>query len=343
MATNKNAQLRYQVLDKCFSDFKHKYTIDDLVEQVNDKLEDLYDITVSVRQIRDDIKYMRDRVSYNAPIVAYPYSGKKCYYRYSDSDFSIFNNELSVEDVNNLRSTIEMLKRYRGLPSNEWLEEVISNLEYRFGVKPDTENLISFGQNDQLKGLEHLSALIDAVINHITLSVHYKSYKDVEFTHSINPYYIKQYNNRWFLFGLGNETNEIENMPLDRIVDFSKSDEPFKKNESIDFNRYFDDVIGVTIPKEDIKVETIKLQFSKNRLPYVLSKPLHHTQVLLSKESSTIQITVRPTRELNQLIFSYIPDVEVLSPEWYRVSIADNIKENLEKYYPVKIHCTDNK
>ena len=28
MPTNKNAQLRYKILDRCFSNFKHKYTID---------------------------------------------------------------------------------------------------------------------------------------------------------------------------------------------------------------------------------------------------------------------------------------------------------------------------
>ena len=41
MPTNKNAQLRYQILDRCFSDFKHKYTFEDLKEKVNDALYDL--------------------------------------------------------------------------------------------------------------------------------------------------------------------------------------------------------------------------------------------------------------------------------------------------------------
>lgn len=340
MATNKNAQLRYQILDRCFSDFRQKYTIDELIDKVNDRLVDLYGTEVGVRQIREDIKYMKDRMSFNAPIVAYPYVGKKCYYRYSDPDFSIFKNELSVEDVNNLRSTIDMLGRYRGLPSNAWLEEVISNLEYRFGIKPNSENLISFEQNDQLKGLEHLSGLIDAVINHKTLEIHYKSYRGVEFTHTIYPYYIKEYNNRWFLFGLGEETGRIENLALDRIESYAVSDKPFKKNETIDFNTYFDDVIGVTIPNEDIKVETIRLRFSEKRFPYVLSKPIHHSQTMVEGEPNTIEINVRPTRELNQIIFSFIPDVEVLSPEWYRKDIEEKIKENLEKYSSVQMLCT---
>jgi hypothetical protein len=42
---------------------------------------------------------MRDRVTYNAPIEAYPFDGRKSYYRYSDPTFSIFNNELSTEEI----------------------------------------------------------------------------------------------------------------------------------------------------------------------------------------------------------------------------------------------------
>ena len=96
MPTNKNAQLRYQILDRCFSDCHHKYTIDDLIEKVNEALFDLCGTQISIRQIREDIKYMRDRVTYNAPIEAYPFDGRKSYYRYSDPTFSIFNNELST-------------------------------------------------------------------------------------------------------------------------------------------------------------------------------------------------------------------------------------------------------
>lgn len=36
MPTNKNAQLRYQLLDRCFSDFQRKYFIEDLLDKDND-------------------------------------------------------------------------------------------------------------------------------------------------------------------------------------------------------------------------------------------------------------------------------------------------------------------
>ena len=118
MATYTNAQLRYQILDRCFSNFQKRYELNDLLNEVNDKLRDIFDTEVSDRQIREDIKYMRDRVSFNAPIVAYPYDGKKCYYRYSDPNFSIYKNELSVDEIMKLQATIDMLSRYRGIATN---------------------------------------------------------------------------------------------------------------------------------------------------------------------------------------------------------------------------------
>jgi predicted DNA-binding transcriptional regulator YafY len=342
MATNKNAQLRYQILDRCFSNFQKRYEIDDLLNEVNEQLLDIYGTTVGMRQIRDDIKYMRDRVSFNAPIVAYNYYGKRCYYRYSDRNFSIYNNELSVADLNKLQSTIDMLGRFRGTATNVWLEEVISNLEYRFGLKSNKEHLVSFEQNEQLKGIEHLADIIDATINHQTLEIVYLTYKGKVIPMTIHPYYIKQYNGRWFLYGNNDELNRISNLALDRIQSYEKSEKTFKKNEQYDFSTYFDDVIGVTIPNNDVKKETIGLRFSANRFPYVVSKPIHKSQVVIDEANGVIEIQVRPTRELDQQLFSFIPDVEILYPEWYRQQIMEKIEENLKKYLSVKDGCTDN-
>lgn len=340
MPTNKNAQLRYQILDRCFSDFKRKYTIEDLIDKVNDSLYDLTGKEVKLRQIREDIKYMRDRVTYDAPIKAYPMaSGKQCYYRYEDPNFTIYNNDMSIEEVNNLRSTIQMLGRYRGTPANAWLEEVISNLECRFGVKANAENLIYFEQNDKLQGLEHLSGIIDATVNHQPIELHYCSFKGHEFRTVCHPYYVKQYNNRWFLFGWNEKFHSLGNYALDRIISYRKVDTPFIKNNQINFDTYFKDIIGVTVPKEDTPTETIILRFSKERFPYVVSKPIHPSQII-NKEEHTITIKVKPNHELNQMIFSFMPDVEVLSPESLRKEIKQKIEENLKKYLSVQNNST---
>jgi predicted DNA-binding transcriptional regulator YafY len=342
MPTNKNALLRYQILDRCFSNRYRKYTIEDLVDAVNEALYDMYGSEVSMRQIRDDIKYMRDRVSYNAPIEAVPFDGKRCYYRYSDPNYTIFNTELTTEEVTKLCSTINMLGRYRG-GANRWLEEVISNLELRFGIKTNREHIVAFEQNDQLRGLEFLSELIDSAINHQPLNLLYRTYNGKETNVVIHPYHVKQYNNRWFLFGLEQTPNgdRIANRALDRIVKFSISNVPFVPNTSIDFSTRFDDVVGVTIPDDDVQKETVVLKFEPDRFPYVVSKPIHHSQKVLNEDECILQIEVRPNKELESVIFSYFPHVEVLEPATLREQFKEKISNNLKKYLSVQKDRTD--
>ncbi|MCR5313458.1 MAG: hypothetical protein K6E54_07430, partial [Bacteroidaceae bacterium] len=133
---------------------------------------------ISKRTLNYDIKEMRE--FYHAPIEAYPIAGTRCYYRYSDRNFSIYNVELSVSDVDKLKSTIDILDRFRGSASFEWLEDIISNLECRFGLKSNAEHLVYFEQNEQLKGLEHLAYVIDATINHESLDVLYQTFNGKE-------------------------------------------------------------------------------------------------------------------------------------------------------------------
>jgi predicted DNA-binding transcriptional regulator YafY len=335
MPINKNALLRYQILDRCFSDRHRRYEIEDLVDKVNEALLDMYGTTVSLRQIRADITYMRDRVSYDAPIIACPIVGRRCYYTYEDPNFSIFNNELSVEEVTELRSTIEMLSRYRGFPGNVWLEEVISKLEFRFGVKTNRDNIIAFEQNEKLKGLEFLSPIIDAAVNRKTLELQYRTYGGKETSSIIHPYHVREYNNRWFLFGLEESSSglpRIANRPLDRIVKLSLSDVEFIPNTIEDFSTRFDDIVGVSTPDAPGDIEHVQLKFDEDRYPYIVSKPIHQSQKIVSEEERIIQIDVRPNKELKSIIFSFCPQVEVLSPKWLREEIKEKIEENLKKY-----------
>ena len=344
MPVNKNAQFRYQILDRCFSDFRHKYDFDTLLEKVNDHLEDVQggDSVISIRQLRGDINAIRKMLPDGIYLDAKPYYDKKCYYRYSERDFSIFQNELTPDEVQKLRSTIEMLSRYRGVPNNAWLEEVISNLEYRFGIKSDSENIVAFEQNEQLKGLEYLSEVIDATVNHIPIVLYYKTYKGKELTSTFHPYHVRQYNNRWFLFGYEEETGKIANKALDRIQRITLANIPFCPTTAIDFAHFFDDVVGVSIPYDGVEKETIILRFKQARFPYVTSKPIHKSQITVNEKECVISLNVKPTRELEQQILSYGSDVEVLSPETFRIQIAENIAEIYKKYFPVQNECTDN-
>ena len=126
---------------------------------------------------------------------------------------------------------------------------------------------------------------------------------------------------------------------LDRIVKFSRANVPFIPNTDLDFNEYFKDIVGVTLPEDHPVAEEVLLKFDEARFPYVVNKPIHPSQEIEDEEQHIVKLTVRPNKELEARIFSYGNQVEVLKPEWLRRQIAEKIENLLKKYSTVQKDC----
>lgn len=344
MPTNKNAAIRYQTLDKCFRDRRHRYYMEDLIDKCEEAIYYYNGVGgVSRRQIFEDIKFMESETGWSVPLER-KQDGRRVYYRYRDPDFTINAQPLTEDEARQLRSVIITLRRFRGLPSNAWVDEVISNLEWRFGLRGKQENMIGFEQNPYLRGLNLLPDIIDAATSHQAVRITYRNYKncDEEYTVVVHPWYIKQYNNRWFLMAYDAEADRISNYALDRIQNFNvEEDVAYIPNKEVDFEHYFDDVFGVTIPPSDVEKIRVLLQFSKKQYPYIVSKPLHHSQKIVDAENRILAVEVRPTYEFTQLILSFGFDVQVLEPEPFKQEILANLRRNLQNYNEMQIDCTD--
>lgn len=339
MATNKHAMIRYQALDKCFSNRGRNFYINDLIEACNEALynytgEDKYsdpdNPAISRRQIYDDISFMESSAGWEIPL-EHIKDGKKVYFRYSDKNFTINNQPLSKAELDQLKEATFTLSRFKGVPSFEWIEEIISKLEDKFQLVGNSVSVIDFEQNIYLKGLEYLSPIFNSIVNKQCLKITYRNFKGEVFVWNIHPYYIKQYNTRWFLFALNDEYQSISNIPLDRIEECSPICLKYKDSD-IDFTEYFDDVIGVTIPR-NAAVENIKLRFSQHRFSYVTSKPLHWSQKILDKENRIIGVSLIPNKEFYALLLSFGSDVEIIEPQNVREDYISQIKQTYEIYF----------
>ena len=344
MPTNKNAAIRYQTLDKCFRDRRHRYYMEDLIDKCEEAIYYYNGVGgVSRRQIFEDIKFMESETGWSVPLER-KQDGRRVYYRYRDPDFTINAQPLTEDEARQLRSVIITLRRFRGLPSNAWVDEVISNLEWRFGLRGKQENMIGFEQNPYLRGLNLLPDIIDAATSHQAVRITYRNYKncDEEYTVVVHPWYIKQYNNRWFLMAYDAEADRISNYALDRIQNFNvEEDVAYIPNKEVDFEHYFDDVFGVTIPPSDVEKIRVLLQFSKKQYPYIVPQPPHHSHEIVDAENRILAVEVRPTYELTQLILSFGFDVKVLGPEPFKQEILANLRRNLQNYDEMQIDCTD--
>lgn len=331
MATNKHAVIRYQALDKCFSNFGRRYYIDDLIKACNDAIYEFTGKTGGVkrRQIFDDITFMESGEGYNIPLDRFK-DGRKIYYRYNDKYFSIKKQPLSQTEAEQLRNTIMMLNRFKGLPQFDWMEEVLTRFENTFKLRANVDSVVSFEQNPYLRGLEHFTAIFYAIINEQVLEIYYKAHFGDSHKYVFHPYFLKQYNNRWFVLGLDvtAEHSSIMNMALDRIEQFDVcSSMPYIKNGSVDFNEYFDDVIGVTVPNEK-EVEKILLKVDKIRYNYIESKPIHPSQKVKERADYyvVIELCLIPNYEFETLLLGFADTVKVLSPLSLKESICNRAK-----------------
>ncbi len=334
MPVNKNANIRYRTLDRCFRDTRRKYFIEDLIDECNEALLSYnFEGGVKRRQIFDDIKFMESEAGYSIELDKLR-DGKKVYYRYADPSFSINKQPLSHAEAQQLQQAIITLTRFRGLPQYNWVEEVITNLEYRFNLDGKSVGVVCFEQNPLLEGLEHLGTLIDAATARQVLKISYHTYKnggrDMDFI--IHPYYLKQYNNRWFLFGRNDETGQITVNALDRIKGIEPMGDIAYIAADIDFDHYFDTIVGVTVP-DDPTVQTVVFRTTEKRYPYIVSKPLHPSQRVVDRKQCILQIEVAPNFELEQKLLSFGADIEVLAPEALREQMMKKVEDAYKKYF----------
>lgn len=335
MATNKSALIRYKTIDECLKNKYRKWTLEDLIEKVSDALYEFEGITtgVSKRTIQADIQFMRsDKLGYNAPIVV----EDRKFYVYSDKNYSITNSPIKDEDVDKMKEIVSLLKQFNGFQFFDEMTELIAKLEnniYKSTLK--TPNHIQFEDNKQLKGIEHLNGLYQAILHKRPLLIEYKSFKSEEARKDIyHPFLLKEYRNRWFLICRSNKGKLLITLALDRIEAFYELDSKlFKENVEIDFERYYSECIGVTRSEKD-RPQKIILKFDPRNAPYVITKPLHHSQQIIQHNENglIIRIDVIPNFELEREILGFGENIEILAPKRLKQQIQRRITKSFLKF-----------
>lgn len=334
MATNKNAVLRYNVLDKCFSNFGRTYTFQELLDAVNKALieDDPLSSGIRTRQLRDDISFMRSESGYCAPIESFD-SVKPPYYRYENRDFSINKQPINATEAQQLKSAISVLQRFEGSPEFEWVSEISPLLNDQFGLKDETQKVIAYESNVDYQGYKHIGPIFNAITQKRVLKVNYKPFGKEAFTLTFHPYYLKQYNNRWFALGYNEELKvSTWNLALDRIVSFTECSNAYL-NSTTEWDDHFYDVIGVT-RREDSVVEDIKLHFSPEQAAYVATKPLHASQKSSLQEDGSLSVRLKLiiNYELESKLLSFGEEVQVQEPKELREKLNQRLSEALGNY-----------
>lgn len=301
-----------------------------LIDKCNEELS-YKEKGVSLRTIRYDISYMKSDEGWKAPIKAIR-DGHDCYYQYEDLNFSIDKVPLSESQMKQLQSAVDMLKTVDGLPQFDGLGdslEKIGMMTYDASAEP----CFGLDHNADVGGAEHIMPLFHAIQYKKVMKIRYKPFGKKEEVLIFHPQFLKQYNSRWYIFGMEQDhPNEIWNPALDRIVTLIPSELPYQKLD-VDWKEYFDDIVGVT-NYENVKVEEVHFIAHGITSYYIESKPFLGGQHNKRIDENTLDVKFKAkiNYELKHLLFSYAPDITILSPQSLVEEHKAALRKALEQY-----------
>lgn len=340
MPVNRNALLRYKTIDSCLKNRYRQWTLEDLIDACSDALYEYEGIDkgISRRTVQADIQMMRsEKLGYNAPIVVYDNK----YYTYEDKDYSITNTPLSEQDLKVMSEAVEVLRQFKEFSYFSDMGEIVNRLEdHVSSAKTKSIPVIDFEKNNNLKGLNHLDTIYKAIVDKIALQMSYQSYKARSASSFIfYPYLLKEYKNRWFIFGLERGQGMLKNLALDRIqtLELAK-DEKYRENNLFDPSTFFDDIVGVT-KNINQRAERVIFVATADHAQYINTKPIHSSQkiVELCEDGSIVfEIKVIINQELQREFLGFGDGIRILSPRSLVKLMTNKLRNALQLYENAK-------
>ena len=190
---------------------------------------------------------------------------------------------------------------------------------------------IDFDRNQQQTNEVYFELFLRAIIGRKQVEITYQSYwKDEPELITICPYLLKQYQNRWYIFG-SDETNLNRSYGLERITEVKVLDNGFKPYLK-DPKSLFNDVVGINFSENEL--ENVVLSYQAFQGNYLKSQPLHPRQKILinTEEEFRIELRIRPNYELEEQLLKQGEKVEVIAPLWLRNRIKERMEKALKRY-----------
>jgi predicted DNA-binding transcriptional regulator YafY len=333
MPKNKQAYIRYRIIDSCLRKRKGYYpSKKELIEACKDLG------TVSARTIDNDIYAMKydEELGYGAPI---EYSVQHNGYFYTDPNYSITKIPLKQEDLYAMEFACSILKQFEGIDAVKQFMESVNKIEDFISMQRtwggnDWNRIIQTERSLSMKGNEFLSPLLLHIKEQRVLMLHYQRYGETNPTvHEFHPYVLKEYRNRWYCTGYSVSRKKVLTFALERIREVITTKKHFEPDASFDADAYFKHSFGISVVN-DYEPQHVVLKCASGEAPFIKSLPLHQSQVVVAQDETglTISLDVIPSYELRAEILRYGDKVEVLAPAELRNEIIAIHKKAIERY-----------
>ena len=181
---------------------------------------------------------------------------------------------------------------------------------------------------------KHLTTVIQAMRDNKVLEVRYKSYrKEEEENLTLEPYCIREFKNRWYLYAhkLGIEGPHM--YALDRMLSAEVGEKSFKMPSKFNAREFFSGIYGARV-YPDMKPEFVTLKTTAMQANYFRSLPLHSSQEEIERtdEYSIFRYFLTPDYDFKQDILSFGNCLEIIEPQTLRFKFKELVSAIVEKY-----------
>lgn len=279
---DKNRIQRLWAIDGMLSQHENGVTMAELIEQVNKAsgvCTDRFAISRDLKFINDELglEIIERRKNIEKP--NQQRSVKT--YRYQNPNSSLFKIDLNEQEREFLSMAVGMLglKGFSTTTMFRWLK-----------LKSNTkDSIISYTTNSKESSI---STFFEKLWGHIrkqeVVSINIRDRKPPfnHVRHQVHPWYLREYNRRWFLFGFDHKEKKIKHYALDRIkppIYCLKIKYKLPGSEQ-SIENILKDIIGVSLT-ETSPMEIV-FWVADEAIDYVERKPLHSSQEEISQLDS---------------------------------------------------------
>lgn len=336
MANTKDYAMREMILDQCLSTGK-EYTREQLQEIVNKRLAERDMMPIRSRStILQDIQEMNEKFYqlYGSYGIVYEDRHRKRYYHYREGIESIYNRELSSEDIEKLQEVRSLLQGFRGMPQFDWLDEM--SVRFDQNMMGRQREIASF-ESCITRDAQFFLTLFNAILHKQVITMTYRRFGLEPKQHVLHPYYLKQYRLRWYLLANIDQMEGVCVFALDRILSVKINNKVEYVDSDIDFQHYFDDIVGISHPDNGV-VEHVIMKADNWLVNYLETSPIHSSQQIIRKceDNCIVTIDVMINHELEQELLFYAEHIAVLLPVELREKLAERIRKQLKGYKDIK-------
>ncbi len=285
--------------------------------------------------LMEDISLLRNP-PYNAPI---SYNKReKGYFLHESYQMPQKGIGVSREDIQQLKFLVLTLKQLQHLAIFKNLEGLIQKFENSVKYQLDEDgrgsDKIFFEPIPFYKGTEHLSIFLRAIETTRRITFEYQTFKSTNSnTHIIEPLFLQEHSNRWYIVGCLLPYNSITSFALERIIGEPEIlKEYFDVPSDFTAEQYFKHTFGMT-NDYNAPVEEILLQFNALQAKYFISKPFYHYEKVEETENYLIvKMYLKINFELIRKLTGMGNAVKVLQPQSLVQDIQHFFENALSQY-----------